>query len=335
MQSPLERFCYNLTITLMFILSGAAGCAFTDPYNVGTTEKARVSFAYLARERPPDGSLYYSGLPTPADNFDVASDADIYFLIGITKPKETMIVRLEWIDPDGKLYHMHKRQVTPCARRCGWKWNVAKIFTGAVADHPGQWRVDAFLKDAQVGSYSFTLKSVGNKPHIYNNGTKSRLVNFGFFGKGTPPSGNIEFKDLPRPIQEVDAHEEPEIYFSVGVRRPISHFRIIWIDPKGRPYKTSERRIKWCRLCSWAFRGSRLVNNLGREGSGRTDKQEPFTQHDILHFATHTDLKETDPMSSALLLAPEGNEDGRLEVSEVFGMNLNADLVVVSGCETA
>jgi CHAT domain-containing protein/predicted negative regulator of RcsB-dependent stress response len=56
--------------------------------------------------------------------------------------------------------------------------------------------------------------------------------------------------------------------------------------------------------------------------------------HDILHFATHAKLNEDDPLSSAVLLAREGNEDGRLEVREIFGMDLKAKLVVLSGCET-
>jgi CHAT domain-containing protein len=57
-------------------------------------------------------------------------------------------------------------------------------------------------------------------------------------------------------------------------------------------------------------------------------------QHDILHFATHAELSEEDPLSSAILLAKGGKEDGRLEVREVFGMDLKANLVVLSACET-
>ena len=57
--------------------------------------------------------------------------------------------------------------------------------------------------------------------------------------------------------------------------------------------------------------------------------------HDILHFATHAELNEDDPLSSAVLLAKEGKEDGRLEVREIFGMDLKANLVVLSGCDTA
>jgi CHAT domain-containing protein len=56
--------------------------------------------------------------------------------------------------------------------------------------------------------------------------------------------------------------------------------------------------------------------------------------HDILHFATHAQLNEDDPLSSAVLLAKEDKEDGRLEVREIFGMELKANLVVLSGCDT-
>jgi len=54
----------------------------------------------------------------------------------------------------------------------------------------------------------------------------------------------------------------------------------------------------------------------------------------LIHFATHGDLSESDPLGSALLLVPEGGEDGRLEVRELFGLELNARLVVLSACET-
>ena len=56
--------------------------------------------------------------------------------------------------------------------------------------------------------------------------------------------------------------------------------------------------------------------------------------YDILHFATHAQLNEDDPLSSAVLLAKGGKEDGRLEVREIFGMDLKANLVVLSGCDT-
>ncbi len=65
------------------------------------------------------------------------------------------------------------------------------------------------------------------------------------------------------------------------------------------------------------------------------EKAKAFSaQNDILHFATHAELSEEDPLSSAILLAKGGKEDGRLEVREIFGMDLHANLVVLSACET-
>jgi CHAT domain-containing protein len=58
------------------------------------------------------------------------------------------------------------------------------------------------------------------------------------------------------------------------------------------------------------------------------------SQNDIIHFASHAELSEDDPLASAILLARSDKEDGRLEVREIFGMDLKASLVVLSACET-
>jgi CHAT domain-containing protein len=55
---------------------------------------------------------------------------------------------------------------------------------------------------------------------------------------------------------------------------------------------------------------------------------------DVLHFAVHAELNEKDPMGSALLLAGEGKDDGRLRVGEIFSLDLKAGMVVLSACET-
>ncbi len=57
-------------------------------------------------------------------------------------------------------------------------------------------------------------------------------------------------------------------------------------------------------------------------------------KNDILHFAVHAEFNQDNPTSSALLLAREGSEDGKLKVREIFSLNLKADLVVLSACET-
>jgi CHAT domain-containing protein len=54
----------------------------------------------------------------------------------------------------------------------------------------------------------------------------------------------------------------------------------------------------------------------------------------VLHLATHGLVSEQRPLASALLLAEGEGDDGYLRADEVFGLTLNADLVVLSGCST-
>jgi CHAT domain-containing protein len=57
----------------------------------------------------------------------------------------------------------------------------------------------------------------------------------------------------------------------------------------------------------------------------------------VLHVAGHGVLNDASPMHSYLLLAAGGpkNEDGYLEAGELMQMDLGADLVVLSACDTA
>ena len=54
----------------------------------------------------------------------------------------------------------------------------------------------------------------------------------------------------------------------------------------------------------------------------------------IIHFACHAEFEPEAPLFSALLLAPEDKNTGRLEVHEIFRLSLDADLVALSACET-
>jgi CHAT domain-containing protein/Tfp pilus assembly protein PilF len=53
-----------------------------------------------------------------------------------------------------------------------------------------------------------------------------------------------------------------------------------------------------------------------------------------LHFATHGFIDEDRPALSALRLTRTSRDDGLLQVHEIFNLNLEADLVVLSACET-
>ncbi len=60
-------------------------------------------------------------------------------------------------------------------------------------------------------------------------------------------------------------------------------------------------------------------------------------KYTILHLATHGVLDDASPLYSYILLASDATkdaEDGRLEAWELMRMNLSANLVVLSACET-
>jgi len=60
-----------------------------------------------------------------------------------------------------------------------------------------------------------------------------------------------------------------------------------------------------------------------------------ISQYDIIHFACHGQYVPEAPLTSCIRLAPENEEDGRLEANEIFDMNMKADLIVTSACQTA
>jgi len=57
--------------------------------------------------------------------------------------------------------------------------------------------------------------------------------------------------------------------------------------------------------------------------------------HDIVHFATHGFVDDSNPMYSFLVAGSDAENDGLLEARELLQMKLDSDLVVLSACNTA
>ena len=72
------------------------------------------------------------------------------------------------------------------------------------------------------------------------------------------------------------------------------------------------------------------------KGKATEDRAKKFSgEYDIIHFASHGELNSASPMASNIRLVRDKDEDGRLEVNEIFNLNLkNTSLVTLSACET-
>jgi CHAT domain-containing protein/predicted negative regulator of RcsB-dependent stress response len=75
------------------------------------------------------------------------------------------------------------------------------------------------------------------------------------------------------------------------------------------------------------------VSAFGKE-STETFAKKSAGAFNFVHFATHGIYNYRQPLYSFLLFPPTEDDDGRLNVFEVFEMNINSKLVTLSACET-
>lgn len=77
--------------------------------------------------------------------------------------------------------------------------------------------------------------------------------------------------------------------------------------------------------------GSRLLTGTGATESAFKEQAGNF---DVLHLSTHGYFNVASPLLSGLELESDDANDGLLEVHEILGMSLNAELVTLSACDT-
>jgi len=75
---------------------------------------------------------------------------------------------------------------------------------------------------------------------------------------------------------------------------------------------------------------------VGEKASEEAIKKLPLIEYRLIHFACHGFLDERFPLRSALVLSlnAQQEEDGYLQMREIYGLTMNADLVVLSACQT-
>ncbi|MDP1735440.1 MAG: CHAT domain-containing protein [Sulfuritalea sp.] len=73
---------------------------------------------------------------------------------------------------------------------------------------------------------------------------------------------------------------------------------------------------------------------LVRKDASETNFKKAGGVFSRIHFASHGKFQADEPLKSGLYLAKDADNDGVLTVGELYSMNLEADLVTLSACET-
>lgn len=84
------------------------------------------------------------------------------------------------------------------------------------------------------------------------------------------------------------------------------------------------------------FPVERRTTFLGLAATEASVKHTNLLDYRLLHFATHAIVDDRVPARSGIVLSlvNTGEEDGILRMNEVFNLEMNADLVVLSACQT-
>jgi CHAT domain-containing protein/Tfp pilus assembly protein PilF len=108
---------------------------------------------------------------------------------------------------------------------------------------------------------------------------------------------------------------------------------------RGRRFALQPLEFASREMSSISRRVAREYRSILSRGQATEDrvKAADLAGFKILHFATHSLLDENAAGRSALVLAREAGsiEDGFLQAGEIYNLKLNADLVVLSACQTA
>jgi CHAT domain-containing protein len=80
--------------------------------------------------------------------------------------------------------------------------------------------------------------------------------------------------------------------------------------------------------------GSRLLL-AGSEATESALRAAARRSPRVIHLATHTVVDERPGRETAIVLSPEGTDDGLLSPSEIAGLQLGNDLTVLSACRTS
>jgi CHAT domain-containing protein/Tfp pilus assembly protein PilF len=112
----------------------------------------------------------------------------------------------------------------------------------------------------------------------------------------------------------------------------VARLKAVNRDERLEPLPEAEKEVK---ALAQLYGSAQSKVYIGSEAREERLKAEA-NQYSVLHFATHGIFNHVNPMYSHLVLSQgDTNEDGLLEAWEIMKLDLKADLVVLSACETA
>ena len=109
----------------------------------------------------------------------------------------------------------------------------------------------------------------------------------------------------------------------------VARFRVRYRDGKLDDLPDAETEV---RAISKFYPKNKVV--VGRDAT-ESFWQTQSPKYRILHLATHGLSDAEKPLYSHVLLSADGTQDGLIEAREISEMNLTAEMVVLSACETA
>lgn len=76
------------------------------------------------------------------------------------------------------------------------------------------------------------------------------------------------------------------------------------------------------------------IDVLTREKATESWLKKHISEYQIIHIASHGEFDPINPLFSSLKLTRDQSNDGNFEVNEVFALDIKADLVTLSACQT-
>ncbi len=211
---------------------------------------------------------------------------------------------LDFQDSSKALYSL---LIKPLENELAAKTNIVIVPDGPLWDLPFQALMD------EKGKYLIEKAAVSYAPSL------TALREMSKKAKTRKPSPDAELLAFGNPIVGKETKERVERVFMSEKLEPIPEAERL-VNELGKMYGPKRSKVF-----------------TGADAREETAKKES-PNYRIVQFATHGILNNVSPMYSHLVMAQDArnpNEDGLLEAWELKDLDLKADMVILSACETA